>query len=108
MLAEREGYFGRFGGQFVPETLMAALHELEAAYRHAREDPTFREEYEEATNLGRESIRTITRISSLDVDYKDDIFGNIYSIIGNSYFELDDIKASIFWHSKDLKFSRKR
>ena len=67
-----------------------------------------REEYEEATNLGRESIRTITRISSLDVDYKDDIFGNIYSIIGNSYFELDDIKASIFWHGKDLKFSRKR
>ena len=81
-------------------TKLSSIGALASAYQ--------REEYEEATNLGRESIRTITRISSLDVDYKDDIFGNIYSIIGNSYCELDDIKASIFWHSKDLKFSRKR
>src|SRR5690606_5460575 len=28
----RRGYFGEYGGTFVPETLVAALHELEAAY----------------------------------------------------------------------------
>jgi tryptophan synthase beta chain len=33
--------FGAFGGQFVPETLMPALAELEEAYRDARQDPEF-------------------------------------------------------------------
>ncbi|MBI5876210.1 MAG: tryptophan synthase subunit beta [Chloroflexi bacterium] len=35
------GYFGRFGGQFVPETLMPALAELERAYAEASRDPAF-------------------------------------------------------------------
>jgi len=35
------GYFGRFGGAFVPEILMPALEELEAAFLTAREDPEF-------------------------------------------------------------------
>ncbi len=35
------GYFGEYGGRFVPETLVAPVEELEAAYREAREDPTF-------------------------------------------------------------------
>ena len=38
------GRFGPFGGQYVPETLMPALHELEAAYEAARADPAFRDE----------------------------------------------------------------
>ncbi len=38
------GRFGPFGGQFVPETLMPALAELEYAYRAARQDPAFRQE----------------------------------------------------------------
>src|SRR3989338_5806943 len=38
------GRCGPFGGQFVPETLMAALQELEGAYRAARRDPRFRRE----------------------------------------------------------------
>ncbi|WP_186671999.1 tryptophan synthase subunit beta [Sporosarcina sp. BP05] len=37
----RAGRYGRFGGQFVPETLMTALIELEAAYDDAIADPTF-------------------------------------------------------------------
>ena len=37
-------YFGPFGGQFVPETLMPALSELEAAYRDAMGDEQFRAE----------------------------------------------------------------
>ena len=40
----RRGYFGPFGGQFVPETVMAALDELEHAYQAARRDPAFRRE----------------------------------------------------------------
>jgi len=40
-LPDRNGHFGRFGGRFVPETLMAPLIELERAYRAARRGPTF-------------------------------------------------------------------
>jgi tryptophan synthase beta chain len=38
------GRFGRFGGRYVPETLVAALDELEAAYAAARTDPAFQAE----------------------------------------------------------------
>jgi len=40
------GYFGPFGGRFVPETLMAALEELEAEWRIASGDPAFQAEYD--------------------------------------------------------------
>lgn len=40
-LPDRTGHFGQFGGRFVPETLMAALEELEGAYREALADPLF-------------------------------------------------------------------
>lgn len=39
--AENAGRYGRFGGQFVPETLMTALIELEKAYDEAIADPAF-------------------------------------------------------------------
>lgn len=38
------GRFGRFGGRYVPETLMGALDELEQAYADASADPSFCEE----------------------------------------------------------------
>jgi len=38
------GRFGAFGGRFVPETLMAPLEELEAAWRSSRRDRAFRAE----------------------------------------------------------------
>jgi len=38
------GHFGEFGGQFVPETLMVALRELEEIYDDARRDPAFEAE----------------------------------------------------------------
>ncbi|MGB9415510.1 MAG: tryptophan synthase subunit beta [Acidobacteriaceae bacterium] len=40
----RPGRFGDYGGRYVPETLMAALEELEAAYEQAKRDPIFRAE----------------------------------------------------------------
>lgn len=39
-----KGYFGSFGGQFVPETLMPALQELEEAYERNKSDSNFQEE----------------------------------------------------------------
>ncbi len=42
---DARGYFGPFGGRFVPETLMAALEELDAAWRDAARDPAFEAEY---------------------------------------------------------------
>ena len=37
-------YFGRFGGQFVPEILIPALDQLEEAFIAAKDDPTFQQE----------------------------------------------------------------
>jgi tryptophan synthase beta chain len=41
-LPDAGGHFGRFGGRFVPETLMQPLVDLEKAYRAARADAAFR------------------------------------------------------------------
>jgi len=46
-----QGYFGDYGGRFVPETLMGPLEELTRAYLEAKEDPGFQKELEEL--LGR-------------------------------------------------------
>jgi tryptophan synthase beta chain len=42
-LPDDRGRFGDYGGKFVPETLMAALDELEQAYRGVKEDPDFQQ-----------------------------------------------------------------
>ncbi len=41
----KKGYFGQFGGRFVPEMLMRPLEELEHAYELAKRDPLFWAEY---------------------------------------------------------------
>ncbi len=41
---DTNGFYGKFGGQFVPETLMTAVIELDEAYREAKADPSFQEE----------------------------------------------------------------
>ncbi|MFN8374558.1 MAG: tryptophan synthase subunit beta [Anaerolineae bacterium] len=40
---DARGYFGEFGGRYVPETLMPALDELTAAYKEAMADPAFQQ-----------------------------------------------------------------
>ena len=60
-LADQVGpYFGEFGGRFVPESLIAALDELDATYQHARKDPAFIEQlaHLHKTYTGRPSIIT--------------------------------------------------
>ena len=42
---DARGYWGPYGGRFVPETLMAPLEELLAAYQSAREDEQFQNEF---------------------------------------------------------------
>jgi tryptophan synthase beta chain len=53
-------YFGEYGGRFVPESLIAALDQLEATYAGAKADPTFAIELDELNKsyVGRPSIIT--------------------------------------------------
>ncbi|MFM8927353.1 MAG: tryptophan synthase subunit beta [Rhodoluna sp.] len=53
-------YFGQFGGRFVPESLIAALDELEQTYEKAKQDPTFGLQLQElhASYIGRPSVLT--------------------------------------------------
>ncbi len=44
--ADSRGRFGRFGGQYIPETLMNAVIELDEAYRYYKNDPAFNRELE--------------------------------------------------------------
>jgi tryptophan synthase beta chain len=46
MLPDSRGYFGAYGGRFVPEVLIPALDELEAAFGKARNDPAFQSQFE--------------------------------------------------------------
>ena len=43
-LPNKKGYFGEFGGKYVPETLMALLEDMEKVFRGALKDRSFREE----------------------------------------------------------------
>ena len=54
----KKGRYGEFGGQYVPETLMNAVHELEAAYEHYKNDEAFNRELNDllANYAGRPSL----------------------------------------------------
>jgi tryptophan synthase beta chain len=58
--SEQGPYFGQFGGRFVPESLVAALDELDAAYQVAKADPAFQAELDHLhrTYSGRPSLIT--------------------------------------------------
>ncbi|MER7003520.1 tryptophan synthase subunit beta [Dactylosporangium sp. NPDC000555] len=45
LLPDPSGHFGTYGGRFVPEALIAALDQLDAAYRHAQADEAFQAEF---------------------------------------------------------------
>ncbi|UXR78155.1 tryptophan synthase subunit beta [Staphylococcus sp. IVB6227] len=58
--ADEQGFFGRYGGRYVPETLMPAILELKEAYEAAKADETFQAEYHRYLQeyVGRESPLT--------------------------------------------------
>ncbi len=62
-LPDSAGRFGRYGGRFVPETLMQPLLDLEEAYLKCREDPEFDRELEfhQRTFVGRPTPLTFAR-----------------------------------------------
>ncbi|WP_248404912.1 tryptophan synthase subunit beta [Butyrivibrio fibrisolvens] len=55
---ETKGRFGQFGGQYIPETLMNAVKELEDAYNKYKDDPDFNKELNDLLNnyAGRPSL----------------------------------------------------
>ena len=57
MYPNEKGYYGRYGGRFVPETLIPALDKIEKAYRQFAVDPKFQAElgYYLKNYVGRES-----------------------------------------------------
>lgn len=62
-LPDERGYFGAYGGRFVPETLIPALDELLAAYESARADAEFQDQLAtlQATYVGRPTPLTHAR-----------------------------------------------
>lgn len=58
IIPDKKGYFGQFGGKFVPETLMSALKDLEEAYYIAKEDEFFQKELQSyfKNYIGRPSL----------------------------------------------------
>lgn len=58
-LPDARGRFGEFGGMFVPETLMGAVHELDAEYRAAKADAAFQARLE---SLARDYIGRPTKL----------------------------------------------
>ena len=57
-MSNQKGRFGIHGGQYIPETLMNAVLELEAAYNHYKDDPGFNRELTDLLNnyAGRPSL----------------------------------------------------
>lgn len=45
-ITPKDGYFGKYGGQFVPPPLKAILSEVETEYHRAKRDPAFMQEYQ--------------------------------------------------------------
>jgi tryptophan synthase beta chain len=67
------GWFGPFGGRFVPETLVEPLRALEAAYEEARRDPEFQKRLsrELSTYVGRPTPLTFAPRLSVEAGSRD-------------------------------------
>ena len=73
-LKDQDGpYFGQYGGRFVPESLIAALDQLEETYKEAKKDPAFVAELAKLNSeyVGRPSIITeVPKFASLIGDVR--------------------------------------
>ncbi len=65
-LPDEGGHFGPYGGRFVPETLMGPLLELEAAFRAARQDPSFQAELDDLLHTYSGRPTPLTRARRLE------------------------------------------
>ena len=62
------GYFGQFGGAFIPEILVPTFDELETAYLEAKNDPAFWQEYLELMSTYSCRATPITRLDNMSED----------------------------------------
>ena len=70
------GRFGVYGGRYVPETLMAALEELEREYEKAKRDPKFQRRLDELlrTYAGRPTALSFARRLTREIGRGKDLF----------------------------------
>ena len=79
--AARAGRFEPYGGRYVPETLMAALEELEAAYESAKQDQEFQSDewttvhIAKLTNLRHPWVSGRNIVDVIEWEYKRDPLG---------------------------------
>ena len=73
-MENKKSYFGEFGGQYVPETVMTALFELEKAYEELKDDKEFHENFEYLLKnyVGRET--PLYYAKNLSDHYNQDIY----------------------------------
>ena len=71
-MTRSRGRFGAYGGQYIPETLMNAVIELEEAYNHYKEDPEFHRELETRliaeTGAGQHGVATATAAALMGLE----------------------------------------
>lgn len=68
-MPDARGYFGAYGGRYVPETLIPALEELSALYEDARKDPLFAQELRELLTTFAGRPTQLTRADRLAAHY---------------------------------------
>lgn len=61
----REGYYGKYGGTFLPEILHSTIEELKTAFRHAKGDPTFWQEFVALTQSYSGRPTPVTHLANL-------------------------------------------
>ena len=60
-----KGRYGEYGGQYIPETVMNAVTELEEAYEHYKDDPQFKKELAELYKSGKYQPETVDSAAEL-------------------------------------------
>lgn len=74
--ADEHGFFGEYGGKYVPETLMPAIEELKKAYDAAKQDPEFQRDYHHYLKhyVGRENAAYVCRFLHESIRWRENLF----------------------------------
>ena len=59
-MEERKGRYGAYGGQYIPETLIPAVQELEQEYEKYKNDPAFQQELKDLMESTQADLRFCT------------------------------------------------
>ena len=73
-IKKQKGFYGAFGGQFIPETLIPALDELEKAFIEAKEDENFLEEFHQTLKYFAGRTTPLYYAKNLSRDYGIEIY----------------------------------